>query len=105
MKTPKLLVKEILDPQALINFERLTDFLSKHPFARLSGEFREFSLMNATDQKITHSLSFTPKDVILLHNSNTAAAVSFNYAKFDETFLYVTSTAVTNVRIIVGRYQ
>lgn len=105
MKPPKLITSNILDPQALLNFERISEFLLKHPFSRMSGEFREFGLINAADQKIQHKLSFTPKDVILLHNSNTSASVSFNYAKFDETFLYVTSNAVTNVRIIVGRYE
>lgn len=104
MKPPKFLVKEIADPQASLNFIRLNEFHGKDPFGRMSGEFREFDVGNGANQKIQHNLSFTPKDVILLHNSNNAT-VSFNYAKFDETFLYVTSNAITTLRIVVGRYE
>ena len=104
MKPPKLIVVGVEDPLAALNFRDLNTFNSKAALNRLSVEFREFGLIVATDQKITHNLSFTPKDVIILHNSANAT-VSFNYAKFDETFLYVTSSAITNLRILVGRYE
>ena len=105
MKPPKLTVAGIEDPLAALNFRDLNTFNSKDAFNRLSVEFREFPLINGTDQKVTHNLSFTPKDVILLYKSDYTAVVSFNYAKFDETFLYVNSDKVTNVRILVGRYE
>ena len=104
MKHPKLTVAGIEDPLAALNFRDLNTFNSKDAFNRLSVEFREFGVIAATDQKVTHNLSFTPKDVIILHNSNNAT-VSFNYDKFDGTFLYVTSSAITNLRILVGRYE
>lgn len=105
MKPQKLITSNITDPGALLNFERLNNFISTHPFARLSGEFREFKVIALTDQKVVHNLPFTPKDVIILHSSDYTAVVSFNYAKFDETFLYVKSDKATTLRIIVGRYE
>jgi len=104
MKPPKLIFKEIVDPQASINFLRLNDFHNKDPFGKMSGEFREVDIGPGVDIKIPHNLSFTPKDIVLLHNSSNAT-VSFNYSKFTENFLYVNSSARTTLRFIVGRYE
>ena len=104
MSFPGLFRKEIVDEFVQENFRRIMDYFAVDAVARSSFEFVETNIPGAvTDLAVLHHLGFTPKDVILTHNLNNAT-VTFGYSKFSKTHIYVTSTAATTLRMLVGRY-
>jgi len=102
---PILLKKEVEDVYTQENFKRLGEYFRMEPLTRCRFEFLEASIPGAvTNMQILHKLGYQPKDVILLHNS-TNATVTFSYSLFTNESVYVTSSAATTIRFLVGRYE
>jgi hypothetical protein len=104
MPFPKLFVKEIKDEFVQENFKRVEDYYRKDPLDRSNFEFLEVNIPSAvTASAFPHFLGYMPKDVILMHNLNNAS-VTFHYSLFDKTNLYITSSGITTLRMLIGRY-
>lgn len=102
----KLYVSDIQDQRVQQNFKTIGDLFRLIPFLKGDWRFIQFQITaTGTNIKVAHQLSYTPIDVILLSSVN--GTIAFDYAKFDDTFIYVTAT-VTNspmiVRAFIGRY-
>ena len=95
----------IKDQYTREGFQYLYDYLQAQPL--LQGEFQHFELTfdNAvTNEKVTHSLGFSPSDIIIT-SSIGAGAVTFNYDEFTETTLDITTSGAVVVRFFGGRYE
>lgn len=104
MKFPSLFRKEIVDEFVQENFKRIMDYFAVDPIARSSFEFIEVPIGGAVSGvPVLHHLGFVPKDIILTHNL-TNATVTFDYSSFTTTHIYVTSSAATTLRMMIGRY-
>lgn len=104
MSFPELLTKQIDDLYVQENFKRLADWSKTEALLRARFEFLEIVITGAvTNAAFAHSLRYTPKDVILMHNL-TNATVSFGYTLFSETNIYITTSGATTLRLLVGRY-
>lgn len=102
---PVLLKKEIEDIYTQENFKRLGEYFRIDPVTRCRFEFLETVIPGSvTNMQVFHRLGYVPKDVILLHNS-TNATVTFGYSLFTDEAVYVTSSAATTLRFLVGRYE
>jgi hypothetical protein len=103
----KLYVSQIEDKYAQQNFQTIGGIFQTCPFLKGEWFFLPLSIpASGNNLKIPHTLSFTPKDVILL--SVIGGTITFNYNLFDKTFLNVNATVTTApmaVRIFVGRYS
>lgn len=101
----KLLIKEIVDIYIRENFQKLSNFLSEQKILRGQWAFINISESGVVTQKpYSHGQKFVPKDVILT-SSIGAGTLSFNYALFDEKYIYITTTGAVNARAFVGRYD
>jgi hypothetical protein len=104
MRFPTLFRKEISDEFAQENFKRVMDYFSADPMARSSFEFIEIHIAGpVTGVAVPHHLGFVPKDIILTQNL-TNATVTFNYAEFTVSHVYVNSSTATTLRLMIGRY-
>lgn len=104
MAFPRLLRQEIEDQYIQENFKRLMDYGNANPLDRSNFQFISIEIPGAvTNFKYTHSLGFTPLDVIIMHNSNNAA-ITLNYSKFNSNELDITASGATLLRCLVGRY-
>jgi hypothetical protein len=105
MTFPKFLLKEIEDEYTQENFLRIADYFADDPLTRSGFEFLEITLSTAvTDFQHPHRLGYVPKDIILMHNL-TNTVTTFNYSKFTETMIFITTAAATTLRLLVGRYE
>ena len=52
--------------------------------------------------KIYHRLGFIPSDVVITKQVGT---VTFNYSKFTDEFIEVTTTAFSECRFLLGRMK
>jgi hypothetical protein len=113
----KLLIKEL--SQALLenrlvdseqyfrrNFQLLQDqFNTKEPILKGEWKFFKINVPGAiTNFKFRHNLTFTPTDIIQTSIIGVGA-ITFNYDKFDNINLDVTTTGACVVRAFVGRYE
>lgn len=90
----KLLLSQVQDPTLQENFVRIAEFFRT---ARALIGFEHLELTIAapgTEQKIPHGLGYTPKDLIVTRITGPAL-VSWNYDKFDSTYLNYTVVAGT----------
>ena len=83
-----LIFKDILDAYIIENFRRIQDFLNSQVF--LMGDF-----------KFKHNLDFIPKDIIQTAKTGTAT-VTFNYDRFDENYIDITTSGAVTVRFLAG---
>lgn len=105
MTAPVLEVQDIKDGYTQEMFKRLRNFFNADAVTKCDFQFIEINFPVAmTDYKYPHSLGYQPLDVVLLHNFSNAT-VSFNYAKFTDKHIYVTSNASTVLRLLIGRYK
>lgn len=101
---PSLLRKEVQDQYVQENFVRIQDYFKASPLDRCEFKFFEILVPSAiTDFPFLHRFNFTPKDVILL-SMRPVATVTWNFDLFDERFVYLTTSARTTVRALIGRY-
>lgn len=105
ISTPSLILKDIKDEYVRENFFRIQEFILN--FALFRGEWTFFTYeftAAVTDTKIPHGLTFKPTDVI--QTSLTGSGVlTWNYDKFTDKLLYVTTTGPCTVRAFIGAYR
>lgn len=103
----KLYVSQFDDPYIQQNFKTLGDLFKLIPFLKGEWRFIEFQVTaTGTNQKVSHSLGFAPKDILV--TSTIGGTITFNYNKFDGNFLNFDATVTTSpmtVRAFVGRYS
>jgi hypothetical protein len=100
----RLLLREIKDTYVRDNFARITDYLKAE--RALDGfRFRTITFTEAqANFKFPHTLGYEPKDVLVLSKTG-AGDITFNYDKFDQTNLDITTTGPVEVRVLVGAYK
>lgn len=108
-----LYIREISDYFLRENFRKIKDFNLLQPI--LNGDFKFIEIVitgNKTNFLYVHKLNFIPKDVIQTSAvfSAGAGSVAWNYASFDTTYVYLTTTGMGStdtctVRALIGRFQ
>lgn len=105
MTFPKMLRVQIDDMYVQENFKRIGDFARDDAITRSNFKFLSIEIPGVvTNFRPKHYLNFKPLDVIMLSNS-TNATVVFNYSLFDDTYLDITSSGPTTLRLLLGRYE
>lgn len=101
-----LLIKDITDKILRENFKRIeTEFRLNQPFLRGEWKFFELNFDRAvTNFKFAHNLKFSPLDIVQT-SIRGVGAITFNFSKFDASFLDITTTNACTVRFFVGSYQ
>lgn len=101
---PDIEISQISDPTTRKNFQNIKQFLENE--TPLTGfRFVEFTIPAAkTNFQFHHSLGFVPRDVIIARVTG-AGSVTFNFDKFDDQSISVTSTDACHVRAFIGTYQ
>lgn len=100
----RLFRKEISDPYIRDNFNRLMAYLKSNSL--LAGfKHVEIKFDSAEDnRKVPHGLNTAPKDVIQTSLTGTGV-VTWNYDRFDDTFLDVTASGPCVVRAFYGTFR
>jgi len=99
-----LILKDIQDPQARENFDRLVKFVGKQQILDGEWNFYEIDIPNAKEGlSFKHNLSFVPKDVIIL-NSVGDQNFRLRYNEFTKDNLYLDAAGPVTLRLLVGRY-
>jgi hypothetical protein len=102
---PTFILKDLEDPYARENFKRLLDYLDKFPFFRGEWAFFTFTLPNAvTNLNLAHGLGFKPLDVIQTSITG-AGTITFNYSRFTDETISVTTSGACSVRCFIGAYK
>jgi hypothetical protein len=105
MTFPKLFVKEIDDGFTQENFKRVEDYFRSDPYDKFGFKFLEIAIPSSvSSQPFKHFLGYQPKDIILTHNLNNAT-ITFHYSLFTSEDIFITSSAATTLRFLVGRYN
>lgn len=97
--------EQLQDPVARECFQWIVDFVRDVPL--LQGNFRHLELefnKAETNLKVPHNLGFKPEDIIQTSVTG-AGSVTFNYNKFDNTNLDITTSGACVVRFFAGRYE
>lgn len=99
-----LILKDIQDPQARENFDRLVKFVGKQQI--LDGDWKFYELdipTGSTNVSFKHNLTFVPIDIILL-NAVGDQNFRFKNQQFDNTNIYVDASGPVILRFLAGRY-
>lgn len=105
INTPTLILKNITDVYIRENFKRLNLFFQTT--ALLRPDFKFFEIANAdayTNKKVPHGLGYKPLDVIQTSIIG-AGNIIFNFDKFDDKNLDITTTGACTVRCFIGTYK
>lgn len=101
---PVLLTDQVEDQYAQENFLRISNYFEEFPIDRCSFHFFEKIFTQAeTNFRFPHSLTFVPKDVILLHNYNNVS-VTWRYSQFNFESVFLDVGAATTLRFLLGRH-
>lgn len=102
---PDIILKDITDKYIRENFFRIKKFFLKFPLFRTELAFfeREFKAA-VTSVTVAHGLGFKPTDVIQTSLIGPGA-LTWEYDKFDDTNLVVTTTGACKVRAFIGAYR
>ena len=60
--------------------------------------------VSITNEKVSHNLDFVPKDIIQT-SSIGVGVLTFNFDKFDDTLLDITTTGSITVRAFIGTFE
>jgi hypothetical protein len=99
------LLEQIEDITVRDSIQWILDYVRNQSL--LNGSFQHFEVeikKAVTNEAIPHRLNFTPKDVIFTSQIGLGV-VTFNYGRFDERNLYLSTTGPCTVRFFAGRYQ
>lgn len=102
-QSPFLYIEDFLDPKLRDNFRKLNSFFKED--TNLLG-FQHFEIVIAgavTNLKHPHHLGFTPKDVLVTSQIG-AGTITWNYSRFNDTDLDITTTGPTTVRAYIGTH-
>lgn len=103
IQNQRLWTKDLDDPRLLKNLEFILDIFSNEDLLKFDWTFVTFTTPGAvTNLKVPHGGNFVPTDII---STRSEGGVTFNYSRFDEKFLDVTTTGAATFRGLVGRYR
>ena len=101
----KLFLEEIQDEFVRENFQHLANFINEFPFEKGAFKFFKIDIPTAvTNYQYPHNLGYLPKDVIQTYSLNPVT-ITWNYDKFTNTFLDITTSGATSIRAFIGRYE
>lgn len=84
---------------------RVLYYLERNPLLSFGFDLKEFTISAAvTNTPLSHGLGYAPKDIILTSKTG-AGSVTINYDLTDKTYIYVTTTAASKIRLLVGSYR
>jgi hypothetical protein len=99
-----LILKDINDPYVRENFARLSRYLNDQTILAGNWAFYRIEVPSATQNfEFRHSLTFTPKDIIVLSidgNKN----VDFRFDLFTTEFIVFSTEGACSFRILAGSY-
>lgn len=102
---PEFIVKNIKDVYIRENFKRLNLFFQNTPFLKAGFTFFELSFKTAvTNEQVLHGLGFLPLDVIQT-SVKGGSTITFNFDKFTDKYLDITTTGACTVRCFIGTYK
>jgi hypothetical protein len=100
----KLYVVEVTDKPSQDNFRRIEQEFRDQKILRGGWKFFEITFSAATTNfRYPHKMTMTPKDVIQTRITGTGA-LTWNYARFDQDFLDITTTGPCSVRAFIGTF-
>lgn len=103
VRSLRLLFSDIPPGQIRKNFELLSNLLGNEALFKFQWAFLTFSTSVAvTDMQVSHSLGFVPLDILFTKN---IGGITFNYPKFTDKFIVVTTTGPAEFRGLLGRYR
>jgi hypothetical protein len=106
IKAITLLLSELKDEYIQKNFKSIENFINEFSLFKTQFKFYEITIPAAAVNKaFKHNLTFTPKDVTLLHVNPYTVTVTFRYNKFDSNFIYFDTSAGATIRFLLGRYE
>lgn len=101
----KLLTSEVQDPIVQENFKRIERAFETQKMLKGAWQFFDLSFDAAVSSKpFAHGFKFIPKDVMQTYVSG-AGTVTWEFDKFDQNFIYVTTTGPVKVRAFIGLYN
>ena len=84
---------------------KVLHYLQNSPILSFAFDLKVFEVTGAvTNSPFPHSLGYAPKDIILTSKTGTAN-VTINYDLTDSTYIYITTSAATTIRLLVGSYR
>lgn len=100
----KFLLKEMDEDSIKQNFE-LVQSKFKDQKLLMEWEFFDISFDAAvTDRMFKHNLGYQPKDVLVTRLTGPGA-LTFEYDKFNQSFIKITTTGACRARFFVGTYK
>lgn len=100
---PFLLRKEVKDEFAQENFVRIADYFAADGYVQGGFKFLEIVVDAAvTGFAAPHFLTYVPKDIVVTQNLNNVT-LTWDYASFDATNVYFTTSGATTIRLLIGR--
>ena len=104
LKNQRLLTKELPDEPSRRNMKFITDVLSAEAMGKFDWQFFTFNVSGAvTNFKIPNPLKFVPTDILTTRLSG--GTITFNYDKFTDKLLDITTTGTVTFRGLAGRYR
>lgn len=102
---PEFIVKNIKDQYIRENFKRLNLFFQGTPLVKMGLTFFELKFdVAVTNTQVLHGLGFLPLDVIQT-SVKGAGTITFNFDKFTDKYLDITTTGACVVRCFIGTYK
>ncbi len=102
---PDLILKNIKDQYVRENFKRINLFYQTFSLFKAGWQFFEITNADAyTNKKIPHGLGYKPLDVLQTSTIGTGV-LTFNFDKFDDKNLDITTTGACTVRCFIGTYK
>jgi len=104
LKNQRLLMNELPDEPSRRNMKFITDVISNEAVLKFEWKLVTFSVPTAvTNFKVPNTLKFKPTDVI--QTGSTGATITFNFDKFTDKLLDITTTGAATFRGLIGRYR
>lgn len=91
------------DLRQLKNYELIQDAFQSEAVTKFDWRFVEFTTTAAvTDLLVPHGINCVPTDIL---STRSEGGITFNYSKFTDKFICVTTTGAATFRGLVGRYR
>jgi hypothetical protein len=104
LKNQRLLTKELPDEPSRRNMKFITDVLSAEGITKFEWQFFTFTVTGAvTNFKIPNPLKFIPTDI--LQTRLSGGTLTFNYDRFTDNLLDITTSGTVTFRGLAGRYR
>lgn len=84
---------------------KVLQYLERNPLLSFGFDLKEYTIAAAgTDIPLAHSLGYPPKDIILTSKTGSGS-VTINYDLTSDTYIYITTTDATKIRVLIGSYR